>query len=123
MIYEKDFLMRHIKALVRSIAQLIFRRDNVEYAVEDVSRLTEADKLHRALMELLAKGRICEAEDSLFDRFQPGNMDHLRLALDFYQRVNLLTDDELEARNFSRDEILGGLRDIMSLSGMDFFGL
>ena len=123
MIYEKDFLMRHIKALVRSIALLIFRREDIVYKVEDESRLTLADCLHRELMELLAKGNICEAEDSLFEQYQPGNADHLQLALDFYQRLNLLTDGELTARNFSRDEILGGLRDIMSLSGMDFYPL
>jgi hypothetical protein len=91
--------------------------------VEDEARLTVTDCLHRELMELLAKGRICEAEDSLFDQFQPGSTDHLRLALDFYQRVNLMSDGELEARNFSRDEIYDGLRDIMNLSGMEFYGL
>lgn len=123
MIYEKDWFMRQIKVMVRSIAQLVFHRDIVEYAVEDEAHLTLADSLHRELMELLAKGKICEAEDGLFEQFQPGNADHLRLALDFYQRVDLLTDGELEACNFSRDEIYDGLRDIMSLSGMDFYGL
>ena len=123
MIYEEDWLIRQIKALVRSIAQYLFHRDNVDYEVEDEAHLTLTDSIHRDLIALLAKGKICEAEDSLFDQFQPGNMDHLRLALDFYERVNLLTDDELEARNFSRDEILSGLKDIMRLSEMDFYGL
>jgi hypothetical protein len=123
MFYEKDWFMRQVKVLVRSVAQLVFHRDIVEYTVEDESRLTETDCLHRDLMDLLSKGMICEAEDSLFDRFQPGNSDHLLLALDFYQRLNSFTDGELEARNFSRDEIYDGLRDLMSLAGLDFYGL
>ena len=123
MVYEKDWMMRQVKALVQSIARLVFHRDNAEYSVEDEARLTLTDSLHRELMALLAEGRVCEAEDSLFDQFQPGNPSHLRLALDFYQRLNLLTDAELEARSFSRDEVLGGLRDIMNRSGMDFYVL
>ena len=123
MIYENDWMMRQIKVLVRSIAQYIFHRETVDYEVEDESNPTLTDSLHRDLIALLEKGKVCEAEDSLFDQFQPGNIDHLRVALDFYQRVNLLTDDELEARNFSRDEIYDGLKDIMRLTEMDFYGL
>ena len=123
MIFERDWLMRQISVLVRSIAQLIFHREQVQYTVEDVSRPTATDALHNDLMELLAEDRVCEAEDSLFERFLPGDREHLLLALDFYQRVNLMSDEQLQARNFSREEIYDGLRDIMARSGMDFYGL
>jgi hypothetical protein len=123
MIYEKDWIMRQIKVLVRSIAQLVFHRDLVEYEMEDETHLTTTDFLHRDLLELIHQGRLCEAEDTLFDHYLPGDLSHLRLALDFYQRLNLLSDDELEAHSFSRDEIYDGLRDIMHQSGMEFYGL
>ena len=123
MIFEKDWVMRQIKVLVRSIAQLVFHKDVVEYVVEDEANLSTTDLVHRELMELLEQGKVCEAEDYLFENYLPGNADHLKLALDFYQKVNLLTDEELDARNFSRDEIYDGLRDIMEQSGMEFYGL
>ena len=123
MLFEKDWMMRQITVLVRSVAQLVFHRDSVQYTVEDVTRLTATDQLHNDLMNLVAEGKLNEAEDFLFEHYLPGDREYLRLALDFYQRLNLLTDDELEARNFSRDEIHDGLKDIMAQSGMDFYGL
>jgi hypothetical protein len=123
MLFEKDWMMRQITVLAHSVALLIFHRDDVQYTVEDVARLSATDLMHNDLMEMLADGRVNEAEDYLFDHFQPGDREYLRLALDFYQRLNLLTDDELETRNFSRDEIYDGLRDIMAQSGMEFYGL
>ena len=40
-------------------------------------------------------------------------MDYMRLAIDFYSKLNDLSNDELEARDFSREEIDGGLQDVM----------
>ena len=119
MIFEKDWFLREIKAVVESIARLVFKRDRVSYEVADESRLTEPDMLHRALTALLLSGKICEAEDYLFANFVPGNRDHLLVALDFYQRLGEMRDEELESANFSRAEILEGLRDITSRFNLD----
>lgn len=119
MIYEKDWFMREIKAAVEAIARLIFGRDQVRYEVPDEARLTETDLIHRALMALLQNGKICEAEDYLFASVSPGNRSHLLVALDFYQRLSEMRDEELEKANFSRAEILDGLRDITAKFDLD----
>jgi len=123
MFYEKDWFMREIKFAVRAAALLIFHREDVTYQVEDETRLTATDLIHRALLTMLAEGRICDAEDTLFESFLPGDRSHLSLALDFYQRLNELSDDYLEAHNFSRAEIHDGLRALMERSGLPSFGL
>ena len=123
MFYEKDWFMREIKFAVRAIALLIFHREDVAYEVEDETRLTATDMMYRELTSMLAAGRICDAEDYLFDNFLPGDRNHLRLALDFYQRLNELSDETLEAHNFSRAEIHEGFRDLMERSGLPVYGL
>ncbi len=123
MLFEKDWMMRQIKVLVRSIAQLIFHRDSADYTVQDAANLTVTDHLYKKLSDHLAQGRVCEAEDALFDKYLPGNTESLRQAIDFYQQLNEWSDDRLQASNFSRDEIYDGLRDIMAKSGMEFYGL
>lgn len=119
MIYEKDWFMREIKTAVEALARLVFGRDRVRYEVPDETRLTESDLLHRTLMALLQSGKVCEAEDYLFASFEPGNRSHLLVALDFYQRLSEMRDGELESANFSRREILEGLRDITAKFGLD----
>ncbi len=119
MIFEKDWFLREIKAVVESIARLVFKRDRVSYEVADESRLTEPDMLHRALTALLQSGKICEAEDYLFANCVPGDRSHLLVALDFYQRISEIPDMELQRANFSRVEILEGLRGITSRFDLD----
>ena len=49
---------------------------------------------------------------------------YIELASDFYQRLNLLSDEQLEAGGFSREEIYDGYIEIMALLGVpiDVFG-
>ena len=38
--------------------------------------------------------------------------------MDFYYRLNLLSDQELEEGNFSRQEVVEGLHDVMDQYGV-----
>ena len=66
------------------------------------------DELHRRLLEKVNAGDICGAEDLLFAESDPGDRRYLELAVDFYARLNDLTDAQLEAAGFGRDELEGG---------------
>ena len=43
----------------------------------------------------------------------------LKIALDFYSEANKMSDEELEAHNFSRDEIYDGIKEICRICGVD----
>ena len=45
------------------------------------------------------------------------------VAIDFYQRLNNLNNEFLQANNFSREEIEEGLRDIAKRSGIQIYKL
>ena len=62
------------------------------------------------LRQLAATGKICKAEDLLFDalKMRPTPLC-LKTARMFYRDINTLTDEQLDKRNFSRKEILGNV--------------
>lgn len=111
--YSQDWVMRQIEILVQFIARTIFGKTTIEYVVKDENAYTESDLLHGRLKELLAEGRICEAEDLLFNSIDSENVSYLEVAVDFYQSLNRLTDEELSAANFSREEISEGLASVI----------
>ncbi len=115
---KQDWLMRQIEMTVQMIARLIFHKDAVEYEQEGENVLTEADQRYISLMALMDEGRICEAEDYLFDTFSLEDPHQLMAAIEFYQKLNEKSDDVLEQANFSREEIQEGLEELMARAGI-----
>ena len=111
----EDWMMRQVDALARSIAYLVFQKESTGYvpagAAEDAA-------LHRRLLEKVNAGDICGAEDLLFAESDPDDRRYLELAVDFYARLNDLTDAQLEAAGFGRDELEEGLRDMAGRFGV-----
>ena len=120
MFYEQDWVMKQIKLLVRFVARAVFKKDTAEYKELIEESLAGTDLLHKELLQFLSEGRICEAENFLFDNLDKSFQSHLALSLDFYERLNLLSDEELENGNFSREEIKDGLNNVLRLFGLDF---
>ena len=67
---------------------------------------------------MLFRSDICGAEDLLFAESDPDDRRYLELAVDFYARLNDLTDAQLEAAGFGRDELEEGLRDMAGRFGV-----
>ena len=115
---HQDWLIRQIQLLLHFIARVIFKKEYIVYTVEDSEATTETDLLYASLMALLKDSDIGGAEDLLFHNFEKDNLRYLELAVDFYQRLNKLSDEELKAGNFSREEIQEGLKDILVQAGI-----
>lgn len=118
MAFHEDWLIRQIQMVTESIARLMWGTDLPTYHVREDASATDVDRTARAIDALLREKRVNDAEDLLFAALDPDNRDSLLLALDFYSRLNALTDGELEAAGFSREEIDSGLRE-----AVDRFGL
>jgi len=116
--YQQDWISRQIQTLVHFIARVIFKKDNIEYRIFDPYDLTEADRLYYEIGRLTEEFKICEAENLLFEKIDAHDDNYLKLAVDFYQKVNALSDKELKDADFSRDEIQSGLVDIMRMFGL-----
>lgn len=68
-------------------------------------------------------GKINEDENQLFEKFNFKDNRHIMVEIDFYQRLNNLDNEFLQANNFSREEIEEGLRDIAKRSGIVIYKL
>ena len=118
MFYKKDWILRQIQMIADMIAHAVFGTSAIAYMSENEASPTETDQLYLKLDMLISQKRIGEAEDCLLDSIETGNKKHLELALDFYQKVNRLSDEELEQANFPRQEIMDGVNYIIEKFGL-----
>ncbi len=127
--FQDDWMMRQIEMMTRFIANVVFGKNEEEIKyeiignIEDTDSLASTDKIYLELCSLVNEGKIGQAEDILFDNMEYSDK-YIELSSDFYRRLNRLSDDELEAGGFSRDEVYDGYVEIMSLLGVpvDIFG-
>lgn len=114
MYFQQDWMMRQIEMLAQFVAKTLFHKDMLlyDFLLEDAH--VQGDGLPPQLRDLVAQGRLCEAENLLFDNIPPDrNRGYLELALNFYHSLNLLSDEELRAAQFSREEIYEGMQDML----------
>lgn len=116
--YEEDYIIRMIKDLIRFLARIFFKKDKITYELSYSEKYIKTDLLHKQLVGLINEGRINEAEDLLFMEIEPGNRKFMELALDFYERLNNLSNEFLESNSFSREEIEEGLKEVAQLFGI-----
>ena len=117
----QDWIMHEIETLTLSIAKIVFQKDTTDYTMtqgEESSVLSEADDLYVALLALTEEHRFDEAENMLFDCLDVEDPAFLDVANDFYYRLNCLSNQELAAGNFSRQEIQDGLNDVIEQFGI-----
>lgn len=110
--FNQDFLLREIEVFIQKILNLIFT-SKTEYEIIDFENLTHIDIIYLKIEKMLNLNNICDAEDFLFDNIIKKDKSYLLMSLDFYSKVNKMSDNDLEENNFSRDEIKQGIKDII----------
>ena len=119
MSYHYDWLMRQIEIIAATLAYILSKKKTHITAAYEASALpTGENELYLQLAALVRQGNICQAEDLLFEALEePGQMA-LDAALRFYSDLNALSDEDLKAANFSREEILEGLQYVCQVFGI-----
>lgn len=115
--FQDDWIMRQIDIVARFVSKLVFNKDDVSYSAESSEMFSETDSIHLVITRLIKEGRIGEAEDILFDNMFFSDK-YIELATDFYKRLNSMSDKELEAADFSREEVYEGYIDILTKLGV-----
>ena len=113
---EKDYVMRLIYEVIRTLLRLIFHIDIEKKTGPLFEEKRYADR-YETLQELIENGKIEEAENRLLGELNVYDRRELELALYFYAYLNEKDSDFLEAHNFSRREIAEGIRMVCSLFG------
>ena len=121
----QDWFMRQIEMMGRALAKLIFNKDTTEYAIIDYQQLKETDIIHNELLALINEGKLNEAENLLFEKIyaeleeNPDKKEYLEVAIDFYARLNELSNKILDECGFERDEINEGMREVADIYGIN----
>lgn len=123
MAIKQDWLLREIENLVQFVSRFMFNKDFINYEINDLINNSESDLLFKEIIRLLEKNKICEAENLIFKNIKEENLEYLKLAIDYYTRINEFSDEQLAICNFSRDEIVEGLKEILEIYGVPSIGL
>lgn len=122
MSYHQDWLMRQIEAISAMLAYMLTgKKPQYVTVAEKQQTLSDTNLLYAKLRALVAQGQICEAENLLFAAMEAADAEVPDAAAQFYADINQLSDEELEERNFSREEIMDGLKYVCRHYHLDFF--
>lgn len=121
--FENDYIMRMIRDMVRFIATIAFGRTDLMVDIDDVNKvecgsMPPSTLVYSDMLTFLEKGDINSAENLLFERLDTSDMGYLEAGLAFYHRLTDLDDDYLESCNYSREEILDGLKELSEMFGI-----
>ncbi len=109
MAVSEDYLLRSIQDISRLISTLLLGKDRVDFEeLEDVEE--ESRKLYEQLILMADEGDINGAENLLSEEMKEGDKTYLELALSFYLYLNDFDDDFLDDHDYSREEVLDGIR-------------
>lgn len=113
---EQDYIVRLIYEIIRTLFRLIFRIDLEKkngYQFEVKYRQQRYEKL----ILLADKGKINEAENQLLTSLNVYEIQDLELALRFYLYLNEKENAYLEMYDFTRKEIVDGIRMVCRIFG------
>ena len=106
---EKDYILRLIYEIIRTLLHVLFQIDIARQngpAFEDEQRM----EWFRQLTAMIDEGELNEAETELLEGINANSMKDYELALWFYAYLNEKDNAFLETHNFSRKEVLEGIR-------------
>ncbi|MCI8711400.1 MAG: hypothetical protein HFH23_03770 [Ruminococcus sp.] len=114
---EKDYIMRIIKEMVSVLFSLLLGRKFVSVELELANKYEVSGKDLRDLLAMVDAGEINEAENLLLDGMDYANQDEVASAALFYQYLSEKEDTFLLQNNYSKEEVLEGMKWVMQKAG------
>ena len=113
---EQDYITRMINGNIRTILKLVFhmegnQEDNIVLENEDV-----AQKYIR-LTDLINVGKVNEAENILLEELDYSDIKGFEMGLKFYSYLNDIDQDFLEECDYTKKEIVQGIKDMSKMYG------
>lgn len=117
--FQQDYVKRQIENCIHFLTKTLLKKDLVNYQLPPQGEpFSTVDCLYEDIDRHLRNGEINEAENLLFDRAEPGNLQYLQLALDFYAQLKDMEPDYLISCQYTPEEIQEGLEDIAQMFGV-----
>ena len=114
---EKDYIMRLVKEMVRVLFSLLFGKKYVSVEQEAENKYEVSGKKLSELLAMADSGKINEAENILLGGIDYSNKEDTAAAALFYQYLCGKEEDFLRQNNYSKEEVLDGLRQVVRKAG------
>ena len=118
---EKDYMMRMIREISRVLFSILFGKKYTQVETELGNKFRTEGTPQDALKDLVDHGKIDEAENVLLEDIDYESKEDVAEAVLFYRYLGELSDEFLEHHDFSREEVLDGLRNLAENAG--FLGI
>lgn len=115
MLEDKDYVMRIVHEWIRTLIKLIFNKDIDKE--EDAEIPLEVMEQFRKLNAMIDDGEINKAENILLDGMEEGNRAYFEMSLLFYEKLSGKTDEFLAEHDYSRQEVVDGLKYVVNYYG------
>ena len=115
MLEDKDYVMRIVHEWIRTLIKLIFNKDIDKE--EDAEIPLEVMEQFRKLNAMIDDGEINEAENILLDGLREGDRTYFERSLLFDEKLSGKTDEFLAEHDYSREEVVDGLKYVVNYYG------
>lgn len=115
MLEDQDYVMRIVHEWIRTLIKLIFNKDIDKE--EDAEIPLEVMEQFRKLNAMINDGEINEAENILLDGLREGDRTYFEMSLLFYEKLSGKTDEFLAEHDYSREEVVDGLKYVVNYYG------
>lgn len=115
--FEQDYVMRTIRDIAKMLAKILCNKKAKSDDLELREREAGQETLER-LRQMIDEGEINQAENLLFEFSSESGDDGIQTALDFYSYLNEKEDKFLLEHDYAREEIMYGLKMLLSKSNM-----
>ncbi len=108
---EKDYLMRIIKEVISILISLTLGKKYTQVELPDENKYGLSDEDLSSLKAMIDRGEINEAENMLLsDGTTPIGRKSIAKLIFFYEYTNQKSDRFLQEHNYTREEVLEGLK-------------
>ena len=114
---EEDYIMRIIKQIARALFLLIFGKPLPSIEQLDENEYEVSGKKLIDLLGMIDNGQISEAENIMLTGLDYANKEEIAAAALFYSCLSEKTDEFLLKNNYSKEEVLEGLKQLVQDAG------
>ncbi|MFL0252193.1 DUF6483 family protein [Clostridium neuense] len=116
---ENDYILRLIKSAMDFMVTVFSKKNAIGNCMDEANhkvKVSEDDLLRFMVNKYISDGKINEAEDMIFEAIEANKSEeNFKTAISFYEELSGWSDDKLSKYNFSKREIIQGLKDVKEI--------
>lgn len=118
---EQDYIMRMIKEMARVLFSLMLGKTYISVEEEKKNKAEVSGMKLPDYLGMVDEGKVNEAENILLDGIDYSDRESIRMAAVFYQYLSEKDEEFLQKCNYSKEEILDGMKQLLDHAGYGQF--